>query len=58
MLKASDPALVAREGLEHLGKEPLWVVSEAHAMADYITSLSPAEAVAMVSGNAAELREG
>ena len=58
MVKASDPALVAREGLEHLGKEPLWVVSEAQVMADYITSLSPADAVALVSSNAAELREG
>ena len=53
---ASEPALVAREGLEHLGHEPLWVVSEAQPMADYITGLSAAEAVELVSGTAAEMR--
>jgi len=53
---ASDPALVAREGLDHLGREPLWVVSEAQPMADHLASLPPAEAVALVSGTAATMR--
>jgi short-subunit dehydrogenase len=53
---ASDPALVAREGLEHLGREPLWVVSEAQDMANLLLRLSPAEAVALVSNSAAAMQ--
>jgi len=53
---ASEPELVAREGLEQLGREPLWVVSEAQSMAQHLSSLLPGEAVALVSGNAAAMR--
>lgn len=53
---ASEPALVAREGLEQLGREPLWVVSEAQPMAAHLSALPPAEAVALVSGTAATMR--
>jgi short-subunit dehydrogenase len=53
---ASEPDLVAQEGFDHLGKEPLWVVSEAQDFARYIRSLSDAEAVALVSSSAAAMR--
>lgn len=56
LIVASDPALVAREGLEHLGIEPIWVVSEAQAMADHLASLPPAQAVELVSNSAAAMR--
>lgn len=53
---ASEPDLVAAEGLDHLGKEPLWIVSEAQDFARYIQSLSDAEAVELVSSSAAQMR--
>ena len=49
VIVASKPDLVADEGFAHLGKEPLWIVSEAADFAGYLRSLSDAEAVELVS---------
>ena len=51
-LRASEPDLLADEALEQLGKVPVWVPSDQQALGRHIESLSPADAVAMVSGNA------
>jgi short-subunit dehydrogenase len=55
VIVASEPDLVAQEGLERLGKVPLWIVSEAADFAAYIKSLSDAEAVELVSRSAREM---
>ena len=58
VIVASKPYLVADEGFAHLGKEPLWVVSEAADFAGYLKSLSDAEAVELVSQSAAAMHSG
>ena len=58
MIVASEPDIVAQEGLDQLGKVPLWVVSDAADFAGYIRSLSDAEAVALVSQSAREMHGG
>jgi short-subunit dehydrogenase len=52
---ASEPDVVAQEGLDQLGKLPLWVVSDAAAFAAHLKSLSDAEAVDLVSRSAQEM---
>ena len=58
VIVASEPDLVAQEGLEQLGKTPLWIVSEAAGFAAYIRSLSDAEAVELVSKSARDMQVG
>jgi len=55
VIVASEPDVVAQEGLDQLGKVPLWVVSDAAEFAGYIRSLSDAEAVELVSRSAREM---
>jgi short-subunit dehydrogenase len=55
VIVASEPDVVAQEGLDQLGKVPLWVVSDAADFAAHIKSLSDAEAVALVSRSAQEM---
>jgi short-subunit dehydrogenase len=52
VIVASEPDLVADEGLAHLGKGPLWVVSDAAEFAAHLKSLPDAEAVDLVSRSA------
>jgi uncharacterized protein len=52
---ASEPDVVAQEGLDQLGKLPLWVVSDAVEFAAHLKSLSDAEAVDLVSRSAQEM---
>lgn len=54
---ASDPAEVAREAIDVLGKEPIWIPKDQQALAERIRSLSPAEAVMEISSNAGEMHE-
>jgi len=54
-IHASEPDLVADEGLAYLGKGPIWVVSEAAALAQHIYNLPPAEAVALVGASSADM---
>jgi uncharacterized protein len=54
-IHASEPDLVADEGLAYLGKGPTWVVSEAAALAQHLYNLPPADAVALVSSNTADM---
>jgi short-subunit dehydrogenase len=58
VIVASEPDVVAQEGLDQLGKMPLWIVSDAAAFAAYIRSLSDAEAVELVSRSAREMQVG
>ena len=55
VIVASEPDTVAQEGLDRLGKVPLWIVSDAADFAGYIRSLSDAEAVELVSRSAREM---
>ncbi len=55
VIVASEPDTVAQEGLDQLGKVPLWVVSDAAGFAAHIKSLSDAEAVELVSRSAREM---
>ena len=55
VIVASEPDVVAQEGLDQLGKVPLWVVSDAAEFAAHLKSLSDAEAVALVSRSAQEM---
>jgi short-subunit dehydrogenase len=55
VIVASEPDAVAQEGLDHLGKVPLWIVSDAADFAAHIRSLSDADAVALVSRSAREM---
>ena len=58
VIVASEPDVVAQEGLDRLGKVPLWIVSDAADFAAYIRSLSDAEAVELVSRSAREMQVG
>jgi short-subunit dehydrogenase len=51
----SDPDIVTAEGLEQLGRVPLWVVRDAQPFATYLRSLSDEEAVNLVGQTAAEM---
>jgi short-subunit dehydrogenase len=55
VIVASEPDVVAQEGLDQLGKAPLWIVSDAAGFAAHIKSLSDAEAVELVSRSAREM---
>jgi len=55
VIVASEPDVVAQEGLDQLGKVPLWVVSDAAGFAAHLKSLSDAEAVELVSRSAKEM---
>jgi short-subunit dehydrogenase len=52
VIVASEPDVVAQEGLDRLGKLPLWVVSDAAGFAAHLKSLTDAEAVELVSNSA------
>jgi len=54
-MEASDPDVVAAEGLEQLGRVPLWVVSDAQGFAGYLRTLSDEEALALVGSTAAAM---
>jgi hypothetical protein len=49
---------VAQEGLDQLAHGPIHVVSDAAETARNLLALPPAEAVEMVSANAAAMRKG
>ena len=55
VIVASEPDVVAQEGLDRLGKLPLWVVSDAADFAAHLKSLSDADAVELVSRSAQEM---
>jgi short-subunit dehydrogenase len=55
VIVASEPDVVAQEGLDRLGKTPLWVVSDAAAFAAHLKSLPDADAVELVSSSAKEM---
>ena len=57
-LEASDPDIVADEGLEQLGRVPLWVVRDAQSFAAHLKSLPEAEALALVGSTAAAMHGG
>jgi short-subunit dehydrogenase len=52
---ASEPDVVAQEGLDHLGHEPLWIVSDAADFATHLRSLTDAQAVELVGASAAAM---
>jgi short-subunit dehydrogenase len=52
---ASEPDVVAQEGLDHLGREPLWIVSDAADFAAHLRSLTDAQAVELVGASAAAM---
>ena len=51
----TEPDVVVEEGLAHLGREPLWVVSDAHGFADHLRTISDAEAVQLVAQTSADM---
>jgi hypothetical protein len=55
VIVASEPDVVAQEGLDQLGQVPLWIVSDAAEFAAQIKSLSDADAVELVSRSAREM---
>lgn len=55
VIVASEPDVVAQEGLDHLGREPLWIVSDAADFAAHLRSLTDAQAVELVGASAAAM---
>ncbi|HLG88283.1 MAG TPA: SDR family NAD(P)-dependent oxidoreductase [Alphaproteobacteria bacterium] len=51
----TEPDVVVEEGLAHLGREPLWVVSDARDFAAHLRTISDAEAVQLVARSAADM---